>query len=92
MLTTGHARRLGVDDKVVRRVLDPRHATAANGIHKTLRLLGRELVVEIHRGVNGVGRVVSLWRCSASCTAPSGTAGADLVVRIIGEARAGVAV
>ena len=40
------ARRLGVDDKVVRRMLDPRHATAANRLHQALRLLGRELVVE----------------------------------------------
>ncbi len=40
------ARRLGVDDKVVRRMLDPRHATAANRLHKALRVLGRELVVE----------------------------------------------
>ena len=40
------ARRLGVDDKVVRRMLDPRHATAANRLHKALRQLGRELVVE----------------------------------------------
>ena len=71
MLTTGHARRLGVDDKVVRRMLDPRHATAANRIHKTLRLLGRELVVEIHRGVNGVGRLggISPVRTSVSSSA-----------------------
>ena len=40
------ARRLGVDDKVVRRMLDPRHATATNRLHNALRLLGRELVVE----------------------------------------------
>ena len=40
------ARRLGVDDKVVRRMLDPCHATAANRLHKALRLLGRDLVVE----------------------------------------------
>lgn len=40
------ARRLGVDDKVVRHMLDPRHATAANRLHKALRMLGRDLVVE----------------------------------------------
>ena len=40
------AKRLGVDDRVVRRMLDPRHATSANRLHKALRLLGRELVVE----------------------------------------------
>ena len=40
------ARRLGVDDKVVRRMLDPRHATAANRLHRALRQLGRELIVE----------------------------------------------
>ena len=40
------ARRLGVDEKVVRRMLDPRHHTAANRIHKALRALGQELIVE----------------------------------------------
>ena len=40
------ARRLGVNEKVVRRMLDPRHHTAANRINKALRLLGRELIVE----------------------------------------------
>ena len=42
------ARRLGVDDKVVRRMLDPRHRTAASRIGAALRQLGRELVVETH--------------------------------------------
>ena len=40
------AARLGVDNKVVRRMLDPKHRTAASRIHKALRVLGRELVVE----------------------------------------------
>ena len=40
------ARRLGVDEKVVRRMLDPRHHTAANRIHKALRSVGRELIVK----------------------------------------------
>ena len=40
------ARRLGVNEKVVRRMLDPRHHTAANRLHKALRSLGRELIVE----------------------------------------------
>lgn len=40
------ARRQGVDGKVVRRMLDPRHATAANRLQKALRALGRELIVE----------------------------------------------
>ena len=40
------ARRLGVNEKVVRRMLDPRHHTAANRIHKALRALGQELIVE----------------------------------------------
>ncbi len=39
---------LGVDEKVVRRMLNPRHHTAANRIHKALRLLGQELIVESH--------------------------------------------
>ena len=40
------ARQIGVNEKVVRRMLDPRHHTAANRIHKALRLLGQELIVE----------------------------------------------
>ena len=42
------ARRLGVDVKVVRRMLDPRHRTAASRIGAVLRELGQELVVETH--------------------------------------------
>ena len=42
------ARRLGVDVKVVRRMLDPRHRTAASRIGAALHELGRELVVETH--------------------------------------------
>ena len=40
------ARSLGVNEKVVRRMLDPHHGTAANRIYKALRILGRELIVE----------------------------------------------
>ena len=40
--------RLGVDGKVVRRMLDPRHRTAASRIGAALHELGRELVVETH--------------------------------------------
>ena len=40
------ARRLGVDEKVVRRMLDPRHGTAVRRIGKALRALGHELIVE----------------------------------------------
>ena len=40
------ARRLSVNEKVVRRMLDPHHHTAANRIHKALRVLGQELIVE----------------------------------------------
>ena len=40
------ARRLGVNEKVVRRMLDPRHRTSPSRINAALRALGRELVVE----------------------------------------------
>ena len=40
------ARRLGVDEKVVRRMLDPRHRTPVSRIDDALRALGHELVVE----------------------------------------------
>ncbi len=41
------AKRLGMDEKAVRRMLDPRHGTAAGRIDKALRALGSELVIEI---------------------------------------------
>ncbi len=40
------ARRLGVDEKAVRRMLDPRHRTAVHRIEAALRMLGQELVIE----------------------------------------------
>ena len=38
--------RLGVDEKVVRRMLDPHHHTTANRLQKALHALGRDLIVE----------------------------------------------
>ena len=40
------AARLGIDERAVRRMLDPHHRSSANRIHKALRALGRDLVVE----------------------------------------------
>ena len=42
------AERLGIDEKSVRRMLDPRHGTTPGRINKALRALGSELVVEVH--------------------------------------------
>ena len=44
---TALAQRLGADEKSVRRMLDPRHRTASSRIHRALRILGSELVVEV---------------------------------------------
>ena len=44
----GFAASLGVDEKVVRRMLDPRHGTSPNRIDKALRSLGRRIVIEVH--------------------------------------------
>lgn len=41
------AKRLGMDEKAVRRMLDPRHGTAPERIDKALHALGGELVIEI---------------------------------------------
>ena len=38
---------LGVDEKVVRRLLDPRHGTSLDRIDKALRTLGRRLAVDV---------------------------------------------
>ena len=40
------AARLGIDEKAMHRMLDPRHRTSANRIHEALRALGHDLVVE----------------------------------------------
>ena len=40
------AARLGIDEKAVRRMLDPRHRSSTNRIHQALRALGHDLVVE----------------------------------------------
>ena len=44
----GFAASLGVDEKVVWRMLDPRHATSPDRIDKALRLLGRRIIIEVH--------------------------------------------
>lgn len=41
------ARRLGVHERVVRRMLDPRHATKAERIQAALAVLGKQLSVEV---------------------------------------------
>ena len=39
--------RLGVDERVVRRMLDPRHATKAEKIQAALAVLGKQMAVEV---------------------------------------------
>ena len=41
------ARRVGVDEKEVRRMLDPRHATKLPRIEQALAVLGRRLIVSL---------------------------------------------
>ena len=41
------ARRLGTDEKTVRRMLDPHHGTSPTRIQRALRVLGSELVLEV---------------------------------------------
>ncbi len=43
------ARRLGKDEKEVRRILDPRHATKLAALTLTLRALGKRLVVGVEK-------------------------------------------
>ena len=42
------ARTLGVDEKVVGRMLDPRHGTSPDRIDKALRTLGRRIAIQVH--------------------------------------------
>ena len=37
---------LGIDEKIVRRMLDPKHATKAEKIQRAIAVLGRQLAVE----------------------------------------------
>jgi antitoxin HicB len=41
------ARRLGVDERVIRRMLDPGHATKAERIQRALAALGKQIAVEV---------------------------------------------
>jgi antitoxin HicB len=41
------ARRLGIHERVVRRMLDPRHATKAARIQAALAALGKQMTVEV---------------------------------------------
>jgi antitoxin HicB len=41
------ARRLGLHERVVRRMLDPEHATKAEKIQAALAALGKQMTVEI---------------------------------------------
>ena len=41
------ANHLGVTDRTIRRMLDPRHGTSPSRINEALRVLGREAVLEI---------------------------------------------
>ena len=43
------ARRLGKDEKEVRRILDPRHPTKLAALTETLRVLGKRLVVAVEK-------------------------------------------
>jgi antitoxin HicB len=44
---TALARRLGKDEKEVRRILDPKHATKLPALTETLRALGKRLIVAV---------------------------------------------
>ena len=41
------ARRLGLHERVVRRMLDPEHATKAEKIQAALAMLGKQMTVEV---------------------------------------------
>ncbi len=47
------ASRLGVHDRVVRRMLDPHHGTSVNRINDALRVLGKQAVLEIQETAAG---------------------------------------
>ena len=44
---TQAAKRMGVDEKEIRRMLDPRHATQLARIQRALAILGQRLVITV---------------------------------------------
>ncbi|MGC8761930.1 MAG: hypothetical protein ACP5VC_18405 [Bryobacteraceae bacterium] len=44
------ARRMGVHERVIRRMLDPRHATRSDKIQAALAVLGKQMTVEVRDG------------------------------------------
>jgi antitoxin HicB len=44
---SGLARRLGIHERVIRRMLDPKHATKAEKIQAALAALGKQMTVEV---------------------------------------------
>jgi len=42
------ARRLGVHERVIRRMLDPGHASKAEKIQAALAALSKQMIVEVH--------------------------------------------
>jgi antitoxin HicB len=42
------ARRLGIHERVIRRMLDPEHASKAERIQAALAVLGKQMTVEVH--------------------------------------------
>ena len=47
------ANQLGVHDRVVRRMLDPSHGTSVNRINDALRVLGKQVVIEMQESAAG---------------------------------------
>ena len=47
-------RRLGKDEKEVRRILDPRHPTKLSTLSEALRALGKRLVVAVEKAASTV--------------------------------------
>jgi antitoxin HicB len=52
MSKTELGRRLGKDEKEIRRILDPRHPTKLNTLSSALRILGRQLVMAVKKQTN----------------------------------------
>jgi hypothetical protein len=50
------ARRLGVHERVIRRLLDPEHASKAEKIQAALAALGKQMTVEVRDAAEGPGR------------------------------------
>jgi antitoxin HicB len=65
------ARRLGLHERVIRRMLDPKHATKAEKIQAALAVLGKQMTVEVRDAAQGRARILTVRAAHESFAKPT---------------------